>query len=231
MLRKLFALAAAPLMIAAAPLAAQAGEYPNWTGFYAGAHIGGAWGDVDVKDTNGGVPPGPFNYSPDGVFGGGTAGYNHQVGSFVFGIEGDIGYMDLSGGTDIPSSDPTKHQDLELDGGTYGDITGRLGVAFGSTLVYAKGGYAFYDGEATQTTTKPGYRTTGTDTFSGWTIGGGVEHFVSSNLSLKVEYQHFNFDTEEGNQTSISDPPIGFVYKNKTDLEADSVKVGAAYHF
>jgi len=51
----------------------------NWTGGYIGAHIGGVWGDVDVKDDiKDGVLPGPFGYSVDGVFGGGTAGYNLQ---------------------------------------------------------------------------------------------------------------------------------------------------------
>lgn len=30
---------------------------------------------------------------------------------------------------------------------------------------------------------------------------------MSENWSLKVEYPHFNFGTEGGDQTSVSDPP------------------------
>ena len=50
-------------------------------------------------------------------------------------------------------------------------------------------------------------------------------------MSIKVEYQHFDFGTELGNQTSVTDPPIGHVYKNWTDLTAESVKAGVAFHF
>jgi outer membrane immunogenic protein len=204
--------------------------YVNWGGFYLGAHVGGAWGNVDVKDTTGGVPYGPFSFDSSGVFGGGTAGYNIQRGNIVFGVEGDIGYMDLSGHRTIPSSTPPYLQDQTLDGGLYGDITGRLGYAFDRTLVYAKGGFAFYDGEGKQVTQKPGYTPTGTDTFTGWTIGGGLEHFISPAWSLKVEYLHFDFGNKGGAQTSVTDLPVGYVYKNTFDVTADSVKVGLNYH-
>jgi outer membrane immunogenic protein len=189
-----------------------------------------------VKDNaKDGVDPGPFDYSPSGAFGGATAGYNIQRDRLVFGIEGDIGYMDLEGTGIIGSTHAGHHQDLTLDGGVYGDITGRIGVLITpATLVYGKGGFAFYDGEATQATTNPGYAPTGTDTFTGWVAGGGVEHFIAPNLSIKVEYLHFDFGTQEGYQTAlVADPPTaaGYKFRNWTDLTAESVKVGIAYHF
>jgi outer membrane immunogenic protein len=102
----------------------------NWNGGYTGAHIGGVWGDVDVTDDiKNGAPPGPFGYSVDGVFGGGTAGYNLQFDNFVIGIEGDLGFIDPNGSGIIPSSNPIYHQDITLDSGLYGNITGRLGLA------------------------------------------------------------------------------------------------------
>jgi len=204
----------------------------NWDGFYVGAHVGGVWGDVNVTDDiTDGVPPGPFGYSINGVFGGGTAGYNLQYENFVIGVEGDLGELNPSGSGIIPSSTPPNHQDTTLDSGLYGDITGRLGVTVYEALIYAKGGYAFFDGEARQTTTKPGYATTGTDTFNGWTLGGGVEYLITPNVSIKAEYLHFDFRPEVGFQTSITDPPIGHQYHNWTDLTFDSVKAGIAYHF
>lgn len=204
----------------------------SWTGFYMGAHAGYAWGDASVTDTTGSVTPGPFGYSPDGFFGGVTAGLNLQVQSLVVGVEGDLGYMDLSGKGVIPSSVPGQHQDITLDGGMYGVIAGRIGYTFGKTLVYGKGGWAFVDGEAGQKTTNPGYITNPTrGAFSGTVFGGGVEHFFSPTMSVKLEYLHFDFGTKGGDQTSVSDPPIGFKYENKTDVTADSVKVGIAVHF
>src|SRR5262245_21385479 len=99
----------------------------RWEGAYVGLHAGYGWGDVSVKDTTGGVAPGPFDYTAKGYLGGATAGYNLQAGIAVVGIEGDIGYLRLKGSGIIPSSDPAQHQDITLDGGLYGDITGRLG--------------------------------------------------------------------------------------------------------
>ncbi len=226
-------------VLIASVVPALAGDY-NWTGAYAGVHIGGAWGDAAVRDTDGGVNPGPFSYSPSGAFGGGTAGYNLQWGSIVAGIEGDLGYMGLQGSRTLPSSDPKYHQDLTLDGGLYGDITGRLGWSFDKALVYGKGGFAFYDGEALQATTKAYYDKSGTGMFSGFVVGGGLEYAVTSNISVKVEYLHFGFGDEGGSQTKAKLAPegetddgtlIGDTFHNTTSLSADSVKLGVAYHF
>jgi outer membrane immunogenic protein len=205
----------------------------TWTGFYVGAHGGGVWGDEKIKDDiKDGVPPGPFPYSASGAFGGGTLGYNVQRAHFVFGVEADIGYMDLHGSTTVASSNPIFHQNVTLDGGAYGDVTGRFGYAFDRTLIYAKGGFAFYDGEGKQATTKPGYSPTGTDTFTGWTAGAGVEHFINPAWSIKAEYLHFDFGTQVGYQTNVSDPgsPLNYRFHNWTTVTADSVKVGVNYH-
>ena len=201
-----------------------------WSGPYVGAHLGYAWGDASVTDISGGVTPGPFDYSPDGVFGGATAGYNFQAGRILFGVEGDAGYKDLTGAGLAPSSNPAFHQDLTLDGGFYALIAGRLGFAWDDNLIYAKAGWSYFDGSAGQKTTKPGYVTHETGAFSGAVYGGGIEHFVSPTMSLKLEYLHFDFGSEGGDQTSIGDPPIGFVYTNSTDLTSDSVKLGVAFH-
>jgi len=197
---------------------------------YVGLHAGGAWGSAAVTDISGGVTPGPFSYSPAGVFGGGTTGLNWQMGNLVAGVEGDLGFMDLAGAGTAPSSIPGLHQDLTLSSGFYGDATGRLGFAFGHTLLYGKGGFAAYNGQARQVTQNPGYVTTGTQIFTGWTIGGGIEQNVAGNMNVKLEYDHFDFGSQGGSQTSISDPPVGFVYTNSTKLTAEAVKIGIDWH-
>jgi outer membrane immunogenic protein len=215
--------------------AAQAGDF---NGGYLGAHIGGAWGDVQVRDNpaDAGINPGPFNYDLDASFlGGATAGYNWTYQSFLIGIEGDLGYIDPEGEGRIPSAAPSPHyQALTVDSGFYADITARLGVTFGGTLLYGKGGWAYSDGEAKQATTRAEYSKQGTGSLQGWVLGGGVEHYLTSNLSIKAEYLHFDFDTEEGSQTSlVADPPTpaGYVFRNWHDVEIDTVKVGLNYHF
>lgn len=216
---------------------ATAGETNNWSGFYLGAHGGYASGDATTTDdvADWGNDPkfiGPFDYDLDGGFGGGTVGVNWQHSSVVLGLEADLGYLDLSGSRTSESSNPAFHQDHTVDGGFYAVLGGRAGVTFGNTLVYGKGGYAYYDGEAAQTTTKPGFQTHATDSFTGWAYGAGIEQAVGGGWSLKAEYLRFDFDQEHGDQTSLTDPPIGHVYEFHTDIEdVDSIKIGLNYKF
>ena len=58
--------------------------YYNWTGFYVGAHVGYGW--ADFIDTFAGVTA---SVSPAGFIYGGQVGFNYQIGSWVFGIEGE----------------------------------------------------------------------------------------------------------------------------------------------
>ena len=228
-MRALAAASAAIFALAAPALGQDRGQ--EWTGPYIGANVGYGWGNVGVTDTNGGVDPGPFKYTTQNIFGGGSAGYNLHLGPAVVGIEGDLGYMNVNGSGIIPSSTPPNHQDLTLDSGLYADVTGRLGFAAGRTLFYGKAGWAYFDSHAQQVTTKPGYSPTSTGAFDGWVYGGGIEHKFAPNLSLKVEYLHFDFGSQAGAQTSITDPPIGFVYTNSHDVTVDTVKVGINYSF
>jgi outer membrane immunogenic protein len=58
----------------------------NWTGFYIGINGGGALGNSNWLDP---VLGNSGNFTTSGFLIGGTVGANYQVGSFVFGVEGD----------------------------------------------------------------------------------------------------------------------------------------------
>lgn len=210
----------------------------DWTGFYAGVQGGGFWGNVSVRDDGSqGVNPGPFDYSVSGGFGGAQLGYNWQVGSFVLGAEGDLGWMSPNG-SGIIGSQSSSHQDLTLGSGLYGDLTGRAGFAFDHTLLYAKAGGTFFSGVANQATTNPNYTHTGTGTFTGWTAGAGIEQALTDNLSVKLEYDHADYGTQEGHQTAIANEPpfpggtlAGTQFPNWHTLGVDKVLVGLNYKF
>jgi len=192
--------------------------YPSWTGYYIGAHIGGAWSSADFTDLNV-FPNVAFNSDASGVFGGGQIGYNYQLGNLVIGPEVDIGGIGLShstrevGGFGALSS---------VSSGFYFDITGRLGYAFGQALVYVKGGYAYYGGSVS--VSDFGGSVSHND-LSGWTGGGGIEYKISPAWSVKAEYQYFEFN---GSELEITED--GSTYNNNA-LTVNTIKVGANYHF
>jgi len=77
---------AADLPIKAPPKKTPAAALPyNWSGFYVGANIGGAWtsGSLNIPGNNlyGGITE---------FIGGGQVGYNFQTGHFLYGVEGDF---------------------------------------------------------------------------------------------------------------------------------------------
>ncbi len=102
----------------------------NWSGFYAGANVGGAFGG-----DNGVNGLGVVSSNRDSAFmGGGQAGYNYQFSpNWLVGIEGDI--------DGLSSSD----RNFATAAGAFRDrtdwlasVTGRLGYVTGPTLIYAK---------------------------------------------------------------------------------------------
>ena len=180
----------------------------NWTGFYAGAHIGGAFGADNgttgvVASTNRG----------SAFLGGGQLGYNYQFApNWLVGLEGDI--------SGLSSSD----RNFVAGGAAFRDrtdwlasVTGRLGYVAGSTLIYAKGGVAFRDDNGL-TGTVP-FAANRQDT--GYTVGGGLEYLFAPAWSAKIEYQYYNFDT-----TNVT-APTAFSYKD----DVHTVKAGINYHF
>jgi len=126
----------------------------NWTGFYVGGFLGGAYGRSDVRFV--GDPAGAGN-NPwiFGGLGGGQIGYNYQVNSWVFGVEADVGGTNLRGartcgssiGRDPVTFAPTSFSPFLL---TCGDsmnwiatAAARVGWALGRTLWYVKAGAAW----------------------------------------------------------------------------------------
>jgi opacity protein-like surface antigen len=218
---------------------------PTWTGFYIGAHVGGFW--ADIKDHNlDGFAPGilarDWNNNNDGVFGGGTVGYNWQAGNWgigsgavVIGVEADFGGAGLNGSfNDGLLATQFGFLRVKNDGSFYADVTGRLGYAVGPALFYAKGGWAFLDTNFTVDAcctaaglpfTINGNNNKGLD---GWTVGGGIEYMWSPSWSFKAEYLFFDFSRNR-NHADFVDGATTFRFDN--ELQVNSFKVGLNYHF
>jgi len=197
----------------------------SWSGLYVGVNGGGAWARDIVSPTvaDGGTFPRTNTLTKNGALYGGTIGLNFQTGPVVFGVESDLGGMSIG----TSAADPLGGTENDfLNSGFYGDVTGRFGFAFDRALVYAKGGYAFFNGHASTTTGIAGFTVGETGAFNGWTAGGGIEYKIMPAWSFKAEYLHFDF----GSKTATLTGGAGvFGYTNA--LTVDTVKVGLNYMF
>src|SRR5260370_10697008 len=77
----------------------------NWSGFYVGGNLGGAWGrsDYSLAPFLEGDPQGVAQLTQDGaarlhmsnLSGGAQAGYNWQINHLLLGLEADVQYIGL----------------------------------------------------------------------------------------------------------------------------------------
>ncbi len=184
----------------------------TWNGFYAGFNAGYGFGHSRWTSTAG-VTTGNFNIG--GALVGGTAGYNLQLGGFVFGIEADIGWSNIKGSTATSCAGTCATSNNWL-----GTARGRIGYAFDRFLPYVSGGAAFGDIKGSTT---PG------GSFSaaavGWSAGGGLEYAFLNNWSAKVEYLHIDLGKATCSAACSAGSPIAVT------LTAQIVRGGLNYKF
>jgi outer membrane immunogenic protein len=169
----------------------------NWSGFYVGGHIGGAWtneGWVNTANTTvfGDLNPGQgFRQRNSGVFGGGQMGYNWQANNFVFGLEGTISGLDNKGTVRNTVFGPRDDQ-FSWRADWMATITGRAGIAVNNNLFYAKGGYAGVNNRLSVTDALG----SGSQTqwHNGWTVGAGWEYGITQNWIVGLEYDYSAFE-------------------------------------
>ena len=189
----------------------------DWTGLYIGGHIG--YGEADFSgewDPSEDPPLDMDELNLDGWAAGAQLGYNHQINSFVLGIEGDV--------TVTNWNDWAQHKD---DGSDFSSsmagrvdllasLRGRLGVAFDRSLIYGTAGVAIAD--ASLDALDGGDDNVKFDFNDlGGVVGGGFEYAVADNVSLRAEglYYFFNdkkkfdddgdVDSEDGDHVKFDD--------------------------
>ncbi len=194
----------------------------SWTGLYAGMQAGYSWANTDVEALWGQVngPKETFAYSTRGALGGLHLGYNRQVDRLVLGIETDLETSGASGsGTGTSSAIHT----TTIDWG--GSLRGRLGFVAGNSLLYLTGGVAYGNVSSEQ------YLKTGLAPFSyntqwktGWTAGGGIEHALASNLTVRLEYRYTDLGT-------ISSYSSTLAMRETSEITSHAVRGGISFKF
>ena len=183
--------------------------------------------------------------------GGGTLGSNWQpVGSpFVLGLEGEFGYLKLTGEAFDPNTLVGTQTISDVLGSAkvgnwYGMVTGRLGYAFDRVLLYVKGGAAFVRTQASVldqcTATGCGnwlISTSGSETATTWTVGGGVEWAFAPNWSVKGEYMFIGLNNHDFQTSGFATTSSGAVVSggpfvfNHSFNGINTAKIGLNYKF
>ncbi len=141
----------------------------NWTGFYIGGHIGGAFpGSSSLENS-------------DGRFlGGAQGGFDYQFApNWVIGAEAQYSWLTGNSGSGVlfPGGALVTANTDQL-----GSVTGRLGYTWGPALLYAKGGYAWRgnDNIGVSVGGTPVAFTTVGNRRDGYTVGAGLEYMFGS---------------------------------------------------
>jgi outer membrane immunogenic protein len=186
----------------------------DWSGIYVGGQIGaGMMNDTFTQTTttpllNAGTAT---KTNPWSVVGGPEAGFNIEFAPVVIGVEGTWTASYLSGTQVQPSLSPGASVYTTSASHWFATATGRIGYAANDILFYVKGGGAWMRA----TYSEQPYSFNGYNVMqsinasrSGFTVGGGFEYGLNENLSLKVEYDFFDFGTQTYNFSSLSFQPV-----------------------
>jgi outer membrane immunogenic protein len=222
---KLFGTGLAAFALLATSFSAQAADIPrpiykgvrpvvayyNWTGFYVGINAGYGFGESDWSA----VPT--ASNKPKGFLVGGTLGYNYQIGSIVWGIEGDFNYADVKDSVDCAPG-----VTCETKNDWLATFRGRVGYAFDRWLPYVTAGGAYGNVEATVSVPIAGLAASSSSDQFGWTVGAGLEYAFLGNWTAKVEYLYVDLgDFDTG--------PAPFV--NNVSFKQNIVRAGLNYKF
>jgi outer membrane immunogenic protein len=268
---KKFLVAAAGLVAFAAP--ALAADLPakvytkapppvvmyNWTGFYVGGNVGGAWEDGSSSVTPAGVflttaagQAFPLSLGSRSAFtGGGQLGYNWQTGATVFGFEADFNYLGFGsrsataavpGATFFGSGAPPNVETYNVGRENFfGTVRGRIGYAWDRVLLYVTGGLAYgnsFTNSVTYTNAVPGavYATfQGTSNNQvGGTVGVGLEYALGNGWSVKGEYLYIDLNSH--NRTLVPGavtgaPATGAAFADTGGDRFSIARLGVNYKF
>jgi outer membrane immunogenic protein len=191
---------AADLPVKGPPLAPVAVPVPvlNWTGFYIGVNLGGAWTHNTWADTVLGTS---FNNNGNngGFLAGGQIGANYQIGQFVIGGEWDADWVSshTGNGVVVPGLGTISISDNNRWITT---VAARFGFAFDQVLIYGKAGGGWVGNNGFSITNQTTGVTLGCTTLTnftncnntagGWLVGAGAEWAFLPHWSLKVEYDY-----------------------------------------
>ena len=201
----------------------------DWTGFYIGGN--GGWGPShSCWDT---VDPFGINVadgcrSRSGGLIGGQIGYRWQASQWVFGLEAQGDWADLSNQR-VSLFNPLFSTRTTTDG--IGLFTGQIGYAWNAALFYVKGGAAVTSNSFSILTTLNNVELASVSaTRWGGTIGVGFEYGFTPNWTFGVEYNHLFMGDANNSFTGLT-PVAADLLNSRIGQDVDLVTLRLNYKF
>jgi len=201
----------------------------DWTGFYIGAN--GGWGQsrncVDFVGVAGVVVADGCRERSGGLVGG-QLGYRWQANQWVFGLEAQGDWADLSNQR-VSLLNPTLSTRTKTDG--IGLFTGQIGYAWNQALLYVKGGAAVTSNRFSilDNLNFGAELASASSTRWGGVVGVGFEYGFAPNWSVGVEYDHLFMG--HANNSFTSPVFIAGVLNNRVSQDVDMVTLRINYRF
>jgi len=166
----------------------------DWSGFYIGADGGGGSSRkcLDINNfTRGGAVSPAFRegcHDATGGIVGGQIGYRWQAANWVFGVEAQGDWADLTG-SNVSAFVAPWNNNSKVD--AIGLFTGQVGYAWNNVLWYVKGGAAVTHDKYQGVFIPTGVPfDNASETRWGGAVGAGLEFGFAPNWSVGVEYDH-----------------------------------------
>jgi high affinity Mn2+ porin len=229
--------AADDVMVTKAPPPSSNPAEFNRTGFYAGGHLGYAWGSSNwtgpgASGSFGLAQPVDSFAETGSFFEGLQAGYNYMLPNRVLvGAEIDASFPSFQNLAGIsiggisnftsPTLGPVSYSETVLSSGT---VRGRIGYAPGNWLFYATGGFAWSYDQLTLTQLASGTTDMPFLWRLGWAAGAGVEVPVAPHWTARLEYLFTDYGTS------------GVLFANagqrfNSDFSLQELRAGLNYQF
>lgn len=202
----------------------------TWDGAYIGVQGGVVRRDTPFLNISPPFGTFPSDHRKTGGTAGALLGYNWQLGSFVYGLEGDWSWTGTK-----ETNDPLEFIG-SFDAKWLATIRGRAGLALDSTLLYLTGGVAFGRvnnmvpfAVADDRSIVSGFFQNQTKT--GWTVGAGVEHMFGPHWTARAEFRYVDLGKTNVNCTEIAPGSCPTGYRGEFSNKLKLGLVGLAYKF
>ena len=216
----------APVLASLAACFAGPAAAGDWTQAYVGVGIGAdvLTGQGQFNPATGGVLQGSAPMGGDLGFSV-TAGFDYQLNGFlVAGAFVNYDWSNIDTNASLSANGQTLSANLFKVDQAF-TVGSRLGVLVTpTTLIYALAGYSWLAPDDISVSGGGQSLTFALPDAQGWTIGGGFEHKLNQNVSLRGEYRYTDF----GREVVFNDPNVGTA---TGEMQNHSARLVAAYRF